>query len=364
MQFEERFAVLSALQIDWNEDEIPAKSLPRRRSATTEARYRYQGGLLLRRAACSGRPGKIGNAIELLNKIAPGLLPSSVRQYRAGLLQVLRDYYEAGRLKLAQAARLLRRLGLLGAVKLPHADRKTVPVRCGGGRRRGLRPEDHYETVLRLRSLGTEMARRLADLLNVGEFVGLRPWEWPNAKVEGSKLLIQSAKFSEAMGRGLVEARELDLQPLGTETIATVATICTDLQIELRRSGRSECVMSRYARLLRRHRTDPMMTLRSTRHQFRKNLQAAGWSREAMAVAMNHASSSSQHAYGRDAKGRKGLKLPGIDETVIPSVRPARPHAAARRKMEMQAFLTSVLQPADGPDAHDYSPPTSEFLIR
>ncbi|HDZ71729.1 MAG TPA: hypothetical protein ENH55_02820 [Aurantimonas coralicida] len=313
MYLDEEIEVLEALQIDWGDEAICSD----RRSPQTVARYRYRAGCLMRRAGTAEVPGTIRDAIELLVVIAPTLRHSTCRQYRAALLQTLRDCHDAGAMGLAKAGDHLRRLGLLGAPPLRHGDRHLLPIRCGAGRSRGLLAGAHRETVLRLRASGTPMATTLSNILVVGDLVGLRPWEWPTAEVRDELLLIQSAKMSDRLGRGLVPVRELDLKPLGLVWIETIAAICGGLRKELERYGTPEKVMERYAKLLRACRLDPKMTLRSPRHQFRKNAQSAGWSSAKIAVAMNHGAAASQLAYGRGAKGRRGLTLPGIDRSLL-----------------------------------------------
>ena len=334
-------AIFEALQIDWDEDDIALD----RRSPQTVERYRYQAVCLMRRAGTTEVPGTIEDAIDLLVAISPTLRHSTCRQYRAALLQTFRDHYDAGVLDWPNIGAHLRRLGLLRAAYLEHGEGNLLPVRCGAGRRRGLLPEPHRETVFCLRRLGTRTASTLSNLLVVGDMVGLRPSEWPNASVHEGSLLIPSAKVSNRMGRGLIAVRSLDLMPLGRSWIETITSICSDIQRQVERYGSSEKVMERYAALLRAHRTDDRMTLRSMRHQFRKNAKCAGWSSAQIAVAMNHATIDSQRAYGRDARGRKGLRMPGIDQSLVACARPGRPDPVARRSIEEGYDFASLSTP-------------------
>ena len=359
MLTEEELGILAALQLTWEDDQDEGARPPDRRSPQTEKRYRYVAELIMRRAGTREIPGTITDAIELVVGISPTLRHATVRQYRAALLQKLRDVYQVGRLDLMQAGRHLRRLGLLDATQLPHGDQNILPKRCGAGRRRGLLASAQRNTVYRLRSLKTATALTLADLLEVGDRLGLRPWEWPNAVVQGPTLFIRSAKMSEWMGRGLVEIRRLDLRPLGNETIKKIAAICASLQADLVRLGTPERVMNRYARLLRKYRTDNTMVLRSARHQFRKNAQSMNWSSAAIAVAMNHAAAGSQHAYGRAAKGRQGLKLPSVDASLLRYVQPSRPHAEVRRALKATEFLAGLMTEIAEEEVAVYAPTPS-----
>ena len=339
MLTEEELAILAALQLDWEDDEDDGATAPHRRSLQTEKRYRYVAELIMRRSGTRERPGTIKDAIELVVSLSPSLRHSTVRQYRAAMLQILRDLYRAGGIELRHAGQFVRRLGLIDAAPLPHGDRRILLKRCGAGCRRGLQERAQRDTVYRLRALNTEMSQTLADLLDLGEMVGLRPWEWPNAVVKGQTLFIRSAKMSGWMRRGLVDIRRLDLRPLGDETIATIAAICKSLRADLAQLKTVERVMARYARLLRKHRLDPLLSLRSIRHQFRKNAQSMGWTAGAIAVAMNHSSAESQHAYGRDTTGRRGISLPNIDMSLLQYVSPSRPHAQERKA---DHFLNSL----------------------
>lgn len=331
MSWSDEIAICEALQIDWGDDADSSN----RRSLQTVERYRYQAKCLMRRAGTTETPGTIGDAIDLLVAMAPTLRHSTCRQYRAALLQTLRDLYDGGKLVITRAAQYLRRLGLLDAAPLAHGSR-NLPIRCGAGRRRGLSQKLRRETVLCLAESRKPMAKTLARILAIGDMVGLRPSEWANSWVQNDVLFISSAKMSDRMMRGLVPVRELNLRPLGRKCIETIKLICDDMQKNLRHYGSEEKVVARCAKLLQIHRTDPLMTLRSLRHQFRKNAQSAGWNSAQIAVAMNHRSAASQHAYGRDAKGRRGIKLPGIDHSLTISVRPARADPEARNRMSVE----------------------------
>lgn len=317
---------------------------PRRRETTK--RYRYQGGLMLRRASSrTGQEASIDEAIAYLVRVAPTLRATTVRQYRAGLLQIIRDRLRKGGLTLKSVARYLRQLGLLQAGPLEHGG-NDLPVRCGAGRRRGLREADRRNTVLLLCQQPDPKLQTLAMLLTVGDMVGLRPHEWPRAEVQDEKLVVCSAKMNEWMKRGLVETREFSLAPLGKPWIERIAILCRTLNKDLHIHGTPDRVMARYMRHLRVYRTDDRMSLRSLRHQFRKNAQAAGWNAAEIAVAMNHASCDSQRVYGREGRGIRGMKLPQINASLVEHVRPARPHAEAR--MRMTADEVDVL-PAPSP---------------
>jgi len=158
--------------------------------------------------------------------------------------------------------------------------------------------------------------------------------------------MVRSAKMSKRMGRGLVSVRRVSLAPLGKAWIEHIATLCRTLNEDLLIHGTPDRVMARYMRHLRVYRTDDRMSLRSLRHQFRKNAQAAGWNASEIAVAMNHASCDSQRVYGREGRGIRGMALPQIDVSRVKHVRPARPHAEAR--MRMTADEVDVL-PAPSP---------------
>ena len=326
MSYDEEIKIYEALQLDRNGDVTGSD----RRSQKTVERYRYQAKCLMRRARRTEVPATIADAIDLLIATAPTLRHSTCRQYRAAILQTLRDQFILGEVSIIRAAVYLRRLGLLDAAPLAHGGR-DLPIRCGAGRRRGLSQKLRRGTVLKLANCRLPMAQTLAKILAVGDAVGLRPSEWPNAWVQDDVLMIPSAKISDRMMRGLVSVRELDLKPLGRNRINTIALICHEMQVHLRRYGSEEKIMARCGKLIRVYRTDHLMTLKDVRHQFRKNAQSAGWSSAQIAVAMNHASAASQHAYGRGAKGRRGMKLPDIDHSLTRFVRPARADPEARR---------------------------------
>lgn len=306
MVFPSRSDVIAALQIH----------TPRRQS--TKNAYQRRFNWLRARFGAHGDLATVARVIEGFAALAPTLRSNSLRQYRAAILHGLREAVENG-YPMQNTVPFLRQLGLLDGRRL---ERNTAvgPARCGHGARKSMTRKAR-QTVGALNGSVSPRQQNLWIMLIFGPSLGLRPWEWPTAHIRGTTLHIPSAKVSPALGRGLAAERLIDISLFPSQFRLALSGVLDRLKLEMQGPDDSAKVMLRYARLLRRVREDPRLTLRTVRHQFRANMRADGWQPEEIAVAMNHTTTKSQAGYGKAAKPSKPRFKIGIDRSLVSSVR-------------------------------------------
>ncbi len=199
------------------------------RDAETEEYYRKRyHGMAATLARKSNEPHvEVYQVIDDLRARAPRLRKRSYYQYRAVILQALRDLYCAGGISDAEAERLVRRMKPTEEVAVgSKASKKS-------NRRRHFRPETQgaLVSILGQRTSGT--ARNLADMLDFGTEIGVRPCEFFGCRLEGRMLWIRSAKYSEANERGVAECRPLELLQFNDHELAELAELIGRLNDEL-----------------------------------------------------------------------------------------------------------------------------------
>ncbi len=274
----------------------------RDRRPETEANYRRRYCWLQHRAAVAlDRSVDVYELARWVARMAPSLRASAYRQYVAVMVQMYRDLAVAGTLSVAQARVAV--LVLRSAEKRHRAgnNRAGKPDRCGSGRAKQLSKAQQKALVVAVRGRKTLAARVLGTILAFGPMLGLRPWEWPEAVVDGHNLLVRSAKYSPANGTGLEPVRELRLDPaIVTDAARThLDRLLRNLRDQSDAVGR-ERVMRQVSRLLSRIREKagaPRATLKTVRHQARSNLRAAGVSDAEIAVLFGHASAATAQAH-------------------------------------------------------------------
>lgn len=287
----------------------------RNRKPETEAKYRVRY-LWLQRRACA-EFDRIPNPYEFARWVAglaASLRSSAFRQYQAATIQLFRDLANEGALCTAEARVAVMVLRASERRHRPSNNREGKPDRCGSGRAKQLSKSAQKALVVTVRGRvrKTFSARVLESILVFGPLIGIRPWEWADAVVDGRNLLVRSAKFSLENGIGLEPIRELRLDPNVVKDAALkhLEQVLRELREEVDRSGK-ECVMRRVSRLLARIRPDtgaPRATMRTTRHQARSNMKGDGVSDVEIAVIFGHASAATAQAHYGVRRGGWGTK--------------------------------------------------------
>ena len=227
---------------------------------------------------------------------------STIRQYRAALLQVMEDAQPDLPLAAAEELSAILKLG----PKPRRSGRQT------SARKRKSVPKSEFGLLLRhLKNRGGHPDDRLAArLLNHNVRLFLRPSEWGKAILDGTVLIVRNGKATN--GRALGSHRRLDLTDYGARGLNDLSELLTVLQ---RRAQTAESfhrlwgkLASRIARACKEigiKRVAPY----STRHIGMAN--AKSWmSPEEVAAAAGHkttATASSHYAKRRSAWRNKPL---------------------------------------------------------
>jgi hypothetical protein len=291
-----------------------------------------------------GEPVDVVNLIEDLRKRAVSIKPNTFYQYSAVILHELRDSFEQGDLTADQAKLLVDRMTPDGG---PAVIGSLAPDgRTSADRRRHIKPQTVAAIVTEASDRGRPIYDNLADLFEFGVKTGARPCELFGAKLEGRKLILRSAKFSEANARGLKEYREIDLLDDFDEVdLDGLGRLLSRLAKELASVGGNRTrLVRRYGAalrvLLRGLPWASGITLRTTRSQFRANLARAGYSHAELAAALGHGSAETGPSnYGSTNKGWRpnGSKPIGVSQEVVDKVRPG---GRAKAKIERNQPLT------------------------
>jgi integrase len=326
----------------------------RTRNTKTEAAYRKRyGGMATTLAKKSGEPHvEIDQVIDDLRARAPWLKKRSYYLYRAVILQALRDLYHAGGISDAEVERLVQRMK-------PASETPVASKRNGKSRRcRHFQPATQGALVSILRRRSSETARNLADMLDFGPEIGVRVCEFFGCRLDKRILWVSSAKYSEANERGIAEFRPIELLQFNDQELRELADLIARLNCELEAvNGDRSRLVRRYSAMMRRVRdlvpSASGLTIGTTRHQFRANLAAAGYSREEIAAAMGHAVvGTAETHYGRKSMGwypNENYRPIGVPASVIALVR-----SGARPK----PLESTIAPPADQPSGSD------EFRLR
>lgn len=113
-----------------------------------------------------------------------------------------------------------------------------------------------------LAAKGTSTSDNLADMLEFGPRLGLRPCEFFGTKLEGAVLKVRSAKFSASNGRGIAQYRPITLCPTGFDEFDfdALRRLLERLAHELKDvDGNMGLLVRRYAAAMRRARLDRLV---------------------------------------------------------------------------------------------------------
>jgi hypothetical protein len=290
--------------------ETPDKSgVVRARSDKSAADYRTRCESKMRTLSHQlERTADIVDVIEDLRLRAPLLRKNSYYLYRASILQVLRDMFLAGEISTADAEALVLRMKPKEGE--PGIASRVTKRRTSAGRQKSVRESTISVLVTVAAAKMTPTGDNLADLLEFGPRLGLRPREFFGAKLEGSVLKVRSAKFSAINERGLAEFRPITLsrEHFDDFDLDALRRLLARLEHEFDHAGGDiDRLVRRYAAGLRRLRVDvpsaKSLTLTTMRHQFRATTRRAGYSRQETAALMSHRSGDTGALYGAANRG-------------------------------------------------------------
>lgn len=271
-------------------------------TTVTEKVYAKRAELLLSGAERSlGRPWRdivMPVSVHIANR-RPEWSRSTWRTYRAALVWYLtREGFliEAHYLAAQDERPCKRRTDKTSAMKL-----KSLPMK---------RLERAIDVLMNSKSQHDKV---LTMWVLAGYTTGLRPGEWPHARLEGKTLVVRNAKSTN--GRAFAPHRSLDLTNLAAGWIALIARF---LEI-LAESGPFEendqlwkTFYARHSKRLQRlnnelwPRRKKHITLYSGRHQFAADIKALECTPEELAALLGHASVLTAHKhYARRNVGRR-----------------------------------------------------------
>lgn len=242
--------------------------------------------------------------------------PSTIRQYRAALAQLVRDSLTFGRLTEAQAESLLQKLtGELSETKRQVAPR---PSRVSRSQRRSrvLHPKSAAKIRDRLDSLRRPAAAIASKIVATGVELGLRSCEWDSLVVEDHTIRVDNAKHTNGRANGAHRHIELLIDDDSDQILTTVKDLVTairDSGIPWERLHRRINYALKCA--CRDARLKPQISLGTLRHVAIGRWKAR-YSRKEVAALSGHASDASAgRHYGRRRSGRQWpptLVLPSL----------------------------------------------------
>lgn len=231
---------------------------------------------------------------------------------------------------------------VLEKLSVQASPKKTQPKRTSSAKAKRLSDKDR-ERVCALASLSSSPnAAKLRDYLRAGTLAGLRPVEWPSARLDrmtggnGWRLTVQNAKYTKGGDRAHGPTRTLLWKDLSNAEVATLVA-----WIRHARNPGYVKLLDTLSNLMRRtsallfSRRKRKPVLYSVRHEFSARAKAhylapgrdmnAGLA--AIAALMGHAvdDTATQH-YGRPGKSDRGIKynIPDPDPAEVELVRQAR----------------------------------------
>lgn len=318
---------------------VDLAGIVRNRTPETEAAYRVRyEGKAKTLARQKGVPHvDVDEVIGDFISRAAYLKKSTFYLYKAAIFQALRDEYGAGTLTDAQARTLSR---LLNAIDTKAIGSKVTSKRTSAGRRRHIRPEVQSSLVTVLSAKPHSTSQILADIIEYGPAIGIRPCEFFGAELEGTTLWICAAKVSRANERGLDKRRPIELRDAFDEAdLERLANLFARLDFELKAvDGDRIRLVRRYAAALRRVRgkvpAAKQVTMYTGRSQFRANLARAGYPPTEIAALMGQASAQTNgDHYGRSNRGWRPIF--GSRPVDVPAKLAARVRPGARTKAKL-----------------------------
>jgi hypothetical protein len=289
-------------------------------------RKRY-AGWAKRLSRLQEEPVGIRDMIDDLCRRAPTLRPNSYFQYRAVLIQELEDAVGLGDLTPDAAQTLVDRIKPAEGVVIGS---KAPPNRTSAGRAKHVRPEGISAIRTAASHRGTATYKNLAGLFEFGVKSGARPCELFGARLEGRTLIITSAKVSADNDRGLGKDRSIELLDFDEFDIEGLKRLLSRLDAELAAVGGNRTLLvRRYGAAWRELRKEEawaaLITLRTTRSQFRATMKRAGLSNAEIAAALGQACDETGPShYGSANKGWRpiqGQRPIAVPEATVKLVR-------------------------------------------
>jgi hypothetical protein len=306
------------------------------RTSETEHAYRVRYEGRARQLAKNRGEPHVGveDVIHHLAGRAAYLRPATYYLYKASVIQVLRDDFDAGTLSAERADKLTQPFRDIDSKQIGS---EVTEKRTSAGRKRHIRPEVHASLTAAASANLHPTSQNLAIMIEYGVDLALRPCEFLGAELEGRTLWIKAAKVSEANARGLDERRPIELLDAFDETdLETLSGLFARLNVELAAAGGDRTkIVRRYAAALRGVRRQVPkakgVTMYTARHQCRANWARAGYRSAEIAALMGHGSEQTNgDNYGRTNKG--WTPEWGSKPIDAPAVLTARVRVGARAK--------------------------------
>lgn len=269
----------------------------------------------------------------ILTERVPGWRPSTWRLNRAALRFGLKEDFGTS----PGFDAVLKKLSVQASPK------KTQPKRTSSSKAKRLSDKDRERICASASLSSSPNAAKLRDYLRAGTLAGLRPVEWPSARLDrttvgGSawRLTVQNAKYTKGGDRAHGPTRTLLWKDLSAAEVATLVAWIGYARDPgyVKLLGTLSSLMRRTsARLFRRRKKKP--ALYSVRHEFSARAKAhylapgrdIDVGLATIAALMGHAvnDTATQH-YGRAGKSDGGVKynIPDADPAEVELVRRAR----------------------------------------
>ena len=298
------------------------------RSIATINAYRKRYGWLIARVSKMNGDTKVSlfDIAKFLRELAPSLRHASYRQYCAAFNQLLRDKFDNSTISGRKAEQLANYL-IIGEPAVTVFLPKNTEPRTAARRAKSMSVEATSDITTRLEHSRSKHRRALSIFMLANQFLGLRPVEWLDLAVDGRKLIVKCAKYSEQNARGIAPTRTLFLpkESFCNNQIQAILEAVESFQSLLKEAGGDKTIIVRkLGNVLRSTRSEgSRITLRTTRHQAKSNFLASGMSHAEIAATMGHASAStSQLHYGQRNSGRRLKAVVKPDPNLVQIVRP------------------------------------------
>lgn len=224
-------------------------------------------------------------AADLIER-AQTLRPATVRQYRSAYAHV---WSQLGREDLIDAVR-----------DVSGSKDKSIPLRTSSSKAKAFRAEEMGHLIEALRARGHVLA---AVWLRSTYICGLRPSEWPGARLDGLQLIVRNGKNSNGRAHG--DTRTLHLH-VGQAEVHNLALLIATLQDGYETHyAQVRKAIQREARRLWPMRSK-LPTLYTARHMFASTAKTS-MTREEVGAVMGHADSrtaGTHYARRVSARGR------------------------------------------------------------
>lgn len=291
------------------------------RTARTIERYRRTYLQLVQRAAQN-----IQDDIDRLTatitwfSIQNGWSRSTVRQYRASLLQALTDL--DSRLHLDPI--LFRNL-YIKISEFTNTENKATTKRTSARKRKTCNSDEVSKIIAHYSKMRSAFGEIMMGMITCLALFGLRPSELASARIETSELIVINGKYSN--GRAFGPQRRLDLSDFGSKAIDNLRSFFDRLRDFVRSAGGWERFYRRASKSLTR--TCEALNIKkicfyTLRHQFSATAKSK-FSKVEVAALMGHA--SDQTAGRHYARRRSGWKIKV-------AAKPSRPDVLAVRAVQ------------------------------